>query len=84
MSDSSGAAGPSDRDAGPPCRSPAAGGDVDDKFDELAGAVFNHCRNQLTNDDDESFYPIAEQQQKRKLEEKLSNKYVMGVSERAP
>ena len=78
MSDSPGAAGPSDA---APCRSPAAGGDVDDKFDELAGAVFHHCRNQLTNDDDESFYPIAEQQQKRKLEEKLSNKYVTGVSE---
>jgi len=63
-----------------PCRSPAAGGDVDGKFDELAGAVFQHCRDQLTNDDDESFYPIAEQQQKRKLEQQISNKYVVMCS----
>jgi len=57
-----------------PGRAPAAGGDVDDKFDELAGAVFHHCRNQLSNDadDDESFYPIAEQQQKLKLQQQLS------------
>ena len=44
-----------------------------EKFDELAGAVFHHCRNQLANDDDES-YPIAEQQQKRKLEQQMSNR----------
>jgi len=59
-------------------RSPAAagGGDVEDKFDELAGAVFQHCRKQLNNDDDDeqSFYPIAEQQQKRKLEQQISNR----------
>ena len=76
MSESPGAAGPSPSDA-LPTRSPAAGGDVEDKFDELAGAVFQHCRDQLTNDDDESFYPIAEQQQKRKLEQQISNKYVL-------
>jgi len=73
MSDSPDAAGPADAVPG---RSPAAGGDVDGKFDELAGAVFQRCRHQLTNDDDESFYPIAEQQQKRKLEQQISNKYV--------
>ena len=70
VSDGGGSGGPSSS-----CRSPAAGGDVDDKFDELAGAVFQHCRKQLTNDDDEeSFYPIAEQQQKRKLEQQISNR----------
>jgi len=65
-------------DAVPSRKSPvsatAAAGDVE-KFDELAGAVFQHCRQQLSNDDDEPFYPIAEQQQKRKLEQHMSNKY---------
>jgi len=67
---------------------PAAGGDVDgSKFDELAGAVFEHCRQQLTNhggghdDDDEStFYPIAEQQQKRKLEQQLSSRLALATA----
>jgi len=64
----------------PGSRAPAAGGgDVDEKFDELAGAVFEHCRQQLSNhddEDDESFpYPIVEQQQKRKLQQQLSNRY---------
>ena len=77
MSDGAGTARSSE--AVPGGRAPAAGGDVDGKFDELAGAVFEHCRNQLTNeqDDDESFYPIAEQQQKRKLEQQLSSRCVL-------
>jgi len=75
MSDSPGAV------ARPTSRSPLAAadgatGDVEQKFDELAGAVFQHCRNQLgTDDDDESIYPIAEQQQKRKLEQQISIRY---------
>jgi len=80
MTDSAGARASPSTDTlplSPPsgCRSPAAGGD--DKFDELAGAVFEHCRNQLSNDDDdESFYPIVKSQQKRTLEKRISNKYV--------
>ena len=53
-----------------------AASDLEERFDKLAGSIFQRCST-YAEDDDEEFsgaplYPIAEQQQKRKLEQQLS------------
>ena len=53
-------------------------GQLEDKFEELAGNMFQHCNSALDNDSNAPYevakYPIAESQAKRHLENQLSQK----------